>query len=116
MENPFNGEERFCATSRKELTVEIFVTEYPHLLAYLCRRAVLENAPFELTRETIKHYGFSREDVKLLRDCIASNNRRIIDELREEYERLKAIDCLQVVLQKGGGGSLKPKCLPKSSP
>jgi len=80
MENPFNGEERFCATSRKELTVEIFVTEYPHLLAYLCRRAVLENAPFELTRETIKHYGFSREDVKLLRDCIASNNRRIIDE------------------------------------
>ena len=97
MENPFNGEERFCATSRKELTVEIFVTEYPHLLAYLCRRAVLENAPFELTRETIKHYGFSREDVKLLRDCIASNNRRIIDELREEYERLKAIDCLQVV-------------------
>ena len=43
------------------------VTEYPHLLAYLCRRAVLENAPFELTRETIKHYGFSREDVKLLR-------------------------------------------------
>ena len=42
MENPFNGEERFCATSRKELTVEIFVTEYPHLLAYLCRRAVLE--------------------------------------------------------------------------
>lgn len=28
--------------------------------------AVLENAPFELTRETIKHYGFSREDVKLL--------------------------------------------------
>ena len=52
----------------------------------------MENAPFELTRETIKHYGFSREDVKLLRDCIASNNRRIIDELREEYERLKAIE------------------------
>ena len=103
MENPFNGEERFCATSRKELTVEIFVTEYPHLLAYLCRRAVLENAPFELTRETIKHYGFSREDVKLLRDCIASNNRRIIDELREEYERLKAIDCLQVVPPKRRG-------------
>lgn len=107
MENPFNGEERFCATSRKELTVEIFVTEYPHLLAYLCRRAVLENAPFELTRETIKHYGFSREDVKLLRDCIASNNRRIIDELREEYERLKAIDCLQVVPPKRRGR--KPK-------
>ena len=69
------------------------------------RRAVLENAPFELTRETIKHYGFSREDVKLLRDCIASNNRRIIDELREEYERLKAIDCLQVVPPKRRGGS-----------
>ena len=107
MDNPFNGEDRFCATSRKELTVEIFVTEYPHLLAYLCRRAVLENAPFELTRETIKHYGFSREDVKLLRDCIASNNRRIIDELREEYERLKAIDCLQVVPPKRRGR--KPK-------
>lgn len=37
MDNPFNGEERFCATSRKELTVEIFVEEYPHLLTYLCR-------------------------------------------------------------------------------
>ena len=66
-----------------------------------------KNAPFELTRETIKHYGFSREDVKLLRDCIASNNRRIIDELREEYERLKAIDCLQVVPPKRRGR--KPK-------
>ena len=69
--------------------------------------SVAENAPFELTRETIKHYGFSREDVKLLRDCIASNNRRIIDELREEYERLKAIDCLQVVPPKRRGR--KPK-------
>ena len=103
MENPFNGEDRFCATSRKELTAEIFVTEYPHLLASLCRRAILENAPFELTRETVEQYGFSRKDVKLLSDCIAGYNRQLIDELREEYERLKAIDCLQAVPQKRQG-------------
>ena len=107
MDNPFNGEDRFCATIRKELTVEIFVKEYPYLLAYLCRQAILENTPFELTRETVKQYGFSREDVKLLRDCIASSNRRLIDELRGEYERLKAIDCLQALPQKRRGR--KPK-------
>ena len=107
MDNPFNGEDRFCATSRKELTVEIFVKEYPYLLAYLCRQAILENTPFELTRETVKQYGFSREDVKLLRDCIASSNRRLIDEMRGEYERLKAIDCLQALPQKRRGR--KPK-------
>lgn len=118
MENPFNGEERFCATSRKELTVEIFVTEYPHLLAYLCRRAVLENAPFELTRETIKHYGFSREDVKLLARLYCkqqpTDHRRVARGIRAaESHRLPAGSASK---KAGGGGSLKPKCLPKSSP
>lgn len=66
MENPFNGEERFCATSRQGADGRNFRNGISAFVGLPVPSAVLENAPFELTRETIKHYGFSREDVKLL--------------------------------------------------
>ena len=40
-DNFYNGEDRFEAVSRDELSVEIFTGEFPHLLACICRQAVL---------------------------------------------------------------------------
>ena len=88
------GEDRFEAVSRDELSVEIFTGEFPHLLASICRQAILGNEPLEATPETAAQYGFSPEEMNTLGAQIARCNRRIIAELREDYERLKAIDCL----------------------
>lgn len=93
-DNLYNGEDRFEAVSRDELSVEIFTGEFPHLLASICRQAILGNEPLEATPETAVQYGFSPEEMNALGAQIARCNRRIIAELREDYERLKAIDCL----------------------
>ena len=93
-DNFYNGEDRFEAVSRNELSVEIFTGEFPHLLASICRQAILGNEPLEATPETAAQYGFSPEEMNALGAQIARCNRRIIAELREDYERLKAIDCL----------------------
>ena len=73
--------------------MEIFTGEFPHLLACICRQAILGNEPLEATPETAVQYGFSPEEMNALGAQIARCNRRIIAELREDYERLKAIDC-----------------------
>ena len=93
-DNFYNGEDRFEAVSRDELSVEIFTGEFPHLLACICRQAILGNEPLEATPETAVQYGFSPEEMNALGAQIARCNWRIIAELREDYERLKAIDCL----------------------
>ena len=93
-DNFYNGEDRFEAVSRDELSVEIFTGEFPHLLASICRQAILGNEPLEATPETAVQYGFSPEEMNALGAQIARCNWRIIAELREDYERLKAIDCL----------------------
>ena len=93
-DNFYNGEDRFEAVSRNELSVEIFTGEFPHLLASICRQAILGNEPLEATPETAVQYGFSPEEMNALGAQIARCNWRIIAELREDYERLKAIDCL----------------------
>ena len=94
MDNPFNGIAKYEISDPGELSVDVFVKEWPHLFACLCRKQILANAPFRLDRETIKHYKFSYGDVRLLREPAARINKRIIAELRAQYDRLAAIDCL----------------------
>ena len=93
-DNPYNGEDRYEVISRNELTVAFFTGEFARLLAYVCREAILKNDPLGATPETAAKYGLNPEDMEALGGGIAECNRRIIAELRNEYERLKAIDCL----------------------
>ena len=94
MDNPFNGQTGYEIRDKGELTVTAFKNEYLHLLASLCRKQILANAPFKLDRGTIRQYKFSRGDVKQLREPVARINERIIAELRAQYDALAAIDCL----------------------
>lgn len=94
MDNPFNGELTDEINHAKELTVAEFKEAYLHFLAYLCRQQIYGNNPLRFTRATISHYGFTREDVKFLREPVARINERIIAELRAQYDALAAIDCL----------------------
>lgn len=94
MDNPFNGEERYEFITPEELTVEVFESEWEHLLAYFCREMIRANTPFRLSREKIGHSKFTPEEVEFLREPVERCNARIIAELREQYDALKAIDCL----------------------
>ena len=110
MDNPFNGKIKYEISDPGELSVDVFEKEWPHLFACLCRKQILANAPFRLERETIKHYKFSYGDVKLLREPAVRINKRIIAELRAQYERLAAIDCLHETPTK------KPERKPAAAP
>ena len=110
MDNPFSGKIKYEISDPGELSVEVFEKEWPHLFACLCRKQILANAPFRLERETIKHYKFSYGDVKLLREPAVRINKRIIAELRAQYERLAAIDCLHETPTK------KPERKPAAAP
>lgn len=94
MDNPFNGEMKYEIINTDELSVEVFEKEWLYLFAHLCRQQILANAPFTLNRETIKCYKFTFEDVRQLREVANQYNGRIVAELREQYERLAALDCL----------------------
>lgn len=94
IETAFDGEAQEEWIYLEDMRPESFILEFPYILAYICRNAILANAPFRLDRETIKRYGFTREDVKRLREPLTRCNERIIAELRAEYDRLAAIDCL----------------------
>lgn len=94
MDNAFTGEEQYEICGPEDLTVAEFEKEWPHMLANLCRDAILSNRPLEFYAETTRQYGFTRQDIALLQEPVARFNRLIIDQLRAQYDRLAAIDCL----------------------
>lgn len=64
----FTGEQLFTATYREELAVEVIKQEFPHFLAYLCKKAISNNRIFQLTPATIKYYGISNKYVDSLKN------------------------------------------------
>lgn len=93
MNPPFHGTYIESLDYIEELTVGSMEKWLPHILANICRTALLENTPFLLLNENVKaQYGFIRTDIEQLRDIVTRCNFRIVDELGDEYERLKSID------------------------
>ena len=60
-----------------------------------CRAAILANEPLRVDDETIARYALTAEDAARLRRIVERCNTKIIAELRGQYERLAAIDCLK---------------------
>lgn len=94
MDNPFDGEEKSEITNQSELTVPDFESEWLRIFAYICREAILSNAPFRLDADTVCRYGFTLQDIALLEEPLTRFNAKIIAELRAQYDMLAAIDCL----------------------
>lgn len=95
-DTPITGEEIFSADYKGELASNVIAEEFPHLIAYMCREAILVNHPFMLMEESVKkQYGFVRPDVEKLRNVVNYYNQNIVEELREEYDRLGAIECVK---------------------
>ena len=68
---------------------------FEQILAHSLRGAMRSNRPFELTPETIEAYGFTPEDVAHLEPLVARCNAELCKELRADYERLAALDCIR---------------------
>lgn len=73
------------ATYRDELSVETISREFPHFLAYVCKKAILENKPLQLTAPIIQQYGFLGKYVAVLREQIQLYNERIYAELEHNH-------------------------------
>ena len=68
--------------------------DLPRILAHTQREAMHKNKPFTLTSETVTEYGFTPEDVAQLGPVITACHRELQAELRADYERLAALDCI----------------------
>ena len=60
-----------------------------------CRAAILANEPLTIDEETIARYALTAEEAARLRRIVKRCNTKIVAELRGQYERLAAIDCLK---------------------
>ena len=64
-------------------------------MMYRCRKAILSNEPLTIDEETIARYALTIEDAARLRRIVKRCNTEIVAELRGQYERLAAIDCVR---------------------
>ena len=74
-----------CEIDSEDLdtAVEEIVSEFPNYMMYRCRKAILSNEPLTI------------EDAARLRRIVKRCNTEIVAELRGQYERLAAIDCVR---------------------
>ena len=89
--DPFCGRSLRMFLKRADLTLERIMEEFPGMLAYLCREAMLAGQPIVSDPETIGRYGFTTEDIEWLRKPLARCNTKLLAEFREQYEALSAI-------------------------
>lgn len=61
----------------------------------ICRAAILANEPLRVDDKTIARYALTPEEAARLRRIVKRCNTEIVAELRGQYERLAAIDCLK---------------------
>lgn len=78
-----------------DMAVEEIVSEFPNYMMCRCRAAILANEPLRIDDETIARYALTAEDAARLRRIVRRCNTEIVAELRGQYERLAAIDCVR---------------------
>lgn len=75
----------------KELKIEKIIEEFPHILAHICRQAIMDGNPLTMDDATIEKYGFTTDDVKRLRSRITKTNDCLMKKFRKDSEWLKKI-------------------------
>lgn len=68
---------------------------FDEFLLYYCEKRMRNNKPFSLTPETIRHFGFTDEDVSELQPRIDNYNQETDNRLWSEYENLMRMDCIR---------------------
>lgn len=59
-----------------------------------CERCLRENRPFVLSPETIRHFGFTDEDIRTLTPCSTTSTKRRNHNPRE-YDKLAGLDFIR---------------------
>lgn len=82
-------------TPGRPLTLKSLQGTVNRFLKSYCERSLLRNRSFTLTPDTIKHFGFTDEDVQVLGPKIERINASIIKRLRSEYKALGKLDFIR---------------------
>ncbi len=69
---------------RDELTLEAIDSDFPHLMAYICREAFIAGEPFEITSQNYKELGVLRKHRDWMQSMVKRCNEQIVEELRSE--------------------------------
>ena len=77
-----------------EATAETFAEYYDEFLQSRCEKRLRANDPLRLTRELIRQYGLTRQDVRIVRDRIEAYNAAAVAKIQAEYDALKALACV----------------------
>lgn len=83
-----------------DLSVEQVKDDFNEFLEFYCEKRLRENRPLYLTDETIRHYGFTDEDVKILTPVLARFNGEAKNRIRAEYEQLANLDFIRAEIEK----------------
>ena len=77
----------------QEATVERLAEYCNKLLYELCEKRLRADDPLRLTRESIRSYALTREDVPVVRERIESYNTAAAAKIQAEYDALKMLGC-----------------------
>lgn len=64
-------------------------------LESFCEKCLRQNRPFYLTPETVHKFGFTEEDVKILRPLLERFNKEAKIRIRKEYDELAGLDFIR---------------------
>lgn len=78
----------------QEATAEQLADYCNKLLYDLCEKRLRADDPLRLTRESIRGYGLTREDVRVVRERIEAYNTAAAAKIQAEYDALKMLDCI----------------------
>lgn len=90
----------YCHTIKNasDLSSENFKRILEWLLEFYCEKCLRNNEPFNLTPETIRHFGFTEDDVRELQPKIEMFTKDIKERLWLRYQNLVQLDCIREMI------------------
>lgn len=77
------------------MTTEQVKRDANDFLEGYCERCLRENRPFVLSPETIRHFDFTDEDVRILTPLLDRFNKEAKIIIRAEYDKLAGLDFIR---------------------
>lgn len=78
-----------------ELTIPKITALFERFLQEKCETGLRSDKPVCLTLQQIREYGLSRNDIKVLRACLADYNTVAQNKIQAEYDTLKNLCCIR---------------------
>lgn len=90
-----------------DISLENFKRTLESLLELYCEKCLRNNEPFNLTPETIRHFGFTEDDVCELQPQIEQFHEEIKTRLWSKYQNLVQLDCIREMIAANASSEIK---------